>query len=57
MNGACVEEEGYATSDGADGEAYAVVALEDDSDFFLSECWGLLSDLEDELYFGLAPLW
>lgn len=55
MDGACVEQAGYDASDGADGEAYAVVALEDDGDFFLSECWALLSDLCDELFFGLAP--
>ena len=57
MNDACGEEEGYDTSDGADGEAFVVVSVEDDGDFSLSECWALPADLGDELYFGLAPFW
>ena len=57
MNDACGEEEGYDTPDGADGEAFVVVALEDDGDFFFSICWVLLSDLVDELYSGLTPFW
>ena len=57
MDGSCVEQAGYDASDGADGEAYGIVAHEDDGDFFLSVCWVLLPDLEDELFFGLAPFW
>ena len=44
------------SSGGADEEAYGVVALEDDGDFFLSVCWALLPNLDDELFFGLALL-
>ena len=57
MDGSFGEEEGYDTSDGADGEGYAVVSVEDDGDFFLSECWALPADLGDELFFGFAPFW
>ena len=42
-------------SDGADGELEAVVSVEDDGDFFLSVCWVLQPDIEDELFFGFAP--
>ena len=42
-------------SDGADGEVDAVVSVEDDGDFFLSVCWVLQADIEDELFFGFAP--